>query len=105
MKAMTAASRIHGGRSDRSAGLIPLYRRKKHGSATLVAERLFETGEYRMPAAAYLRILAGIASAIPTAALAQATGPAEAAGSERPQLKGSAPTKRVYVPADFARFP
>jgi outer membrane receptor for ferrienterochelin and colicins len=51
-----------------------------------------------------LSVLVGIASALPLPALAQVTGPTNAAGSETPAAKADAPAKRVYLPADFVRF-
>jgi hypothetical protein len=48
-----------------------------------------------------LSMLAGVASVLPMAALAQESGSADVAGT---QTRAGAPAKRVYLPRDFARF-
>ncbi|HEX4736332.1 MAG TPA: TonB-dependent receptor plug domain-containing protein [Allosphingosinicella sp.] len=49
-------------------------------------------------------LLAGIASIMSVPAVAQAPGSADPAVTPSPQAKAVAPGKRVYTPADFARF-
>src|SRR4051794_13720653 len=49
-------------------------------------------------------LLAGIATILSTPALAQSSGPADPLVSPPPKSDAATPTKRVYTPADFARF-
>jgi hypothetical protein len=49
-------------------------------------------------------LLAGIASMIAVPAVGQATGSTDPAAGPSPQANAAAPAKRVYTPADFARF-
>ncbi|HEY1607220.1 MAG TPA: TonB-dependent receptor plug domain-containing protein [Allosphingosinicella sp.] len=49
-------------------------------------------------------LVLGIVSMMPVPAIAQANGSAEAAGTPSPHAKAVTAAKRVYAPADFARF-
>jgi outer membrane receptor for ferrienterochelin and colicins len=56
----------------------------------------------RVPARSWF--LAGAALSMPTPVLAQATGPSDSAVTPPPVAKPVTAEKRVYTPADFARF-
>jgi outer membrane receptor for ferrienterochelin and colicins len=56
----------------------------------------------RVPGRSWL--LAGAALTMPAPVLAQATGPSDSAVAPPPVAKPVSPEKRVYTPADFARF-